>query len=237
MKNKLKNIYFAINVKYPSVGVLIKRLHLYNRLFNQIHKKIKGNANQLEYRQVILNNVTFDIKGNNNTIIIKSGSILNNVTFFIRGNDHRVIIDENCMFTRGGSLWFEHNNGLLIIGENTRMEDVHIAVTEPGSRVEIGKNCMFAYDIDIRTGDSHSIIDVRSGERINYAQDIRINDHVWLASHCCILKGVIIGKNSIVGTNAVVTKSFDEMGVILAGSPARIVKRNITWDKENIINE
>ena len=36
--------------------------------------------------------------------------------------------------------------------------DVHIAVTEPGSKVQIGKECMFANDIDIRTGDSHSIL-------------------------------------------------------------------------------
>ncbi len=237
MKNKLKNIYITIKLNYPSIGTFIKRLYVYNHLFNRIHKKIKGSSNKFEYRQVILNNVTFDIKGNNNNIVIKPGSILNNVTFFIRGDNHTVKIGENCIFTRGDSICFEHNDGLLIIGKNTTMEDVHIAVTESKSQIEIGENCMFAYDIDIRTGDSHSIIDAKSGIRVNYAQDIKIDDHVWLAAHCRILKGVIISKNSIVGTNAVVTKVFNEMGVILAGSPAKIVKRNITWDRENMSND
>lgn len=236
-KSKLKNIYVTISLKYPSIGVFIKRFYLYNRLFNRIHKKIKGSSNKLEYRKVILNNVTFDIKGNNNNIVIRPGSILNNVTFFIRGNSHEITIGENCIFSRGGSIWFTHHNGSLKIGKNTSMENVHIAVTEPKSQVVIGEDCMFAYDIDIRTGDSHSIVDEKSGKRINYAKDISIDNHVWLASHCRILKGVRIGKNSIVGTNTVVTKSFNEPGVILAGSPAKIVKRNISWDRKNIRND
>lgn len=234
MKNKLKNIYLTLSLKSPFIGVMIKRLYLYKRLFNTVHKKIKGKSNKIEYTDVILNNITFDIKGDNNNIKIKSGSILNNVKFFIRGNHHTVMIEKNCIFSRGGSIWFEHDNGHLKIGENTTMEDVHIAVTEPGSQINIGRNCMFAYDIDIRTGDSHSIIDSESGVRINYAKDIRIDDHVWLSSHCRVLKGSTICKNSIVGTNAVVTKAFNEEGVILAGIPARIVKRNISWDRKNI---
>lgn len=223
---KFKNIYLILNLRYPSLGVFIKRLWKYKRLTNRVSKKIKGKANHLEYGKVILNNVT-----------INPGSILNNVTFFIRGNDHIVTIGKNCIFTKGGSIWFEHNHGLLKIGDNTIMVDVHIAVTEPKSQVLIGEDCLFAYDIDIRTGDSHSIIDAKLGTRINYAKNIKIDNHVWLASHCRILKGVSIGENSIVGTNAVVTKSFDETGVVLAGSPAKIVKRNITWDRKNISND
>ena len=40
-----------------------------------------------------------------------------------------------------------------------------------------------------------------------------------------ILPGVTLGNHTIVGAGSVVTKSFDEGYCIIAGNPARIVKR------------
>ena len=40
--NKLKQIYLSINVKYPSLGMLIKRLYKYKIFFNKTDKKVKG---------------------------------------------------------------------------------------------------------------------------------------------------------------------------------------------------
>ncbi|PCI28038.1 MAG: acetyltransferase [SAR324 cluster bacterium] len=235
MKEKMKGSYLKVNKNFPKLGLLIKRLYKYKRIMNSVTRKVKGKLNLLEYSQAILNNVAFDIKGNGNIVTINYGAVLNNVNFFIRGDNHKIIIQDNCIFSRGGSVWFEHEKGLLVIGKNTTMENVHIAVTEPDSKIEIGEDCMFAYDIDIRTGDSHSIIDSSSGKRINYAKDVVIGNHVWLAAHCRILKGAQINDDSVVGTNSVVTKNFNETGVVLAGCPAEIVKRNITWNRENII--
>jgi acetyltransferase-like isoleucine patch superfamily enzyme len=112
------------------------------------------------------------------------------------------------------------------------MVEVHIAVTEK-STVTIGEDCMFANDIDIRTGDSHSVIDTLTGERLNPAGDIFISRHVWVAPHTVILKGVNIGENSIVATGAVVTRSCDP-GVIIGGNPAKVIKTGVSWKRERI---
>lgn len=93
---------------------------------------------------------------------------------------------------------------------------------------------MFAYDIDLRTGDSHSIIDSATMKRINYAKNIEIEDHVWIASHVSILKGVKILRNSVIATRSVVTKSFNKEGVIIGGAPAKILKENVTWSRKRI---
>ena len=45
-----------------------------------------------------------------------------------------------------------------------------------------------------------------------------------------INKGVLISSNSIVGNGAIVTNQFTEMNVVLAGVPARIVKRGVNWN-------
>lgn len=198
-------------------------------------KNIKGTDNVLDIdNSAILNKCVFDIVGDNNKIEIKESCILNNVTFFIRGNNNRIIVGKRVRFNRGGTVWIEDYECEAIIGENTTFEDSHIAVTEPNSKIRIGKDCMFAYNIDLRTGDSHSIIDSISNERINYAQNINIGNHVWIASHASILKGVNISDNSVVATRAVVTKSFSDNNILIGGMPAKKLKENINWDRQRI---
>jgi acetyltransferase-like isoleucine patch superfamily enzyme len=198
-----------------------------------IRQSIRGKGNVFRAEEVAFNNVELDVIGDDNQIIIGRGGALTNVHFRLRGSGHRIEFGENCRISRGALLWFEDENGLLQVGSNTTMVEVHIAVTESGSKVVIGEDCMFANDIDLRTGDSHSVIDVNSGERLNYPNNINIGRHVWIAPHSVILKGVNIGEDSIVATGAVVTKSF-ETGVIIGGNPAKIIKAGVFWKRERI---
>ena len=194
---------------------------------------VHGN-NSIRFKQAKLTSVIFDIHGNDCVIEIGEGSILNNVYFYLRGDNHRILIGKECKFNRSGNIWIEDNNCSLLIDEKSTFEDVHFALTEPGSQIKIGRDCMFAYDIDIRTGDSHSLIAQDGNQRINYAKDIRIDDHVWVAAHVIILKGVCIPENSVVATGAVVTRPFETKGIVIGGNPARKVKSEITWSRERI---
>ena len=72
------------------------------------------------------------------------------------------------------------------------------------------------------------------GNRINPSESIVVQDHVWIGYRALVNKGVVIPKNSVVGTGAVVTKAFEEENVILAGVPAKIVKHNIDWKHERV---
>lgn len=231
MKDKIRAAYLMIDQKVPFVGNVIRRFYFNRGFMNTIKKRISGKGNKIIYGHSILSKVTFDIKGDDNLIHIWDRCILNGVHFYVRGNRHQIHIGSGCRFHRGGSLWLEDDDGCLQIGEGTTLEEVHLAVTEPGSKIIIGHNCMFAYDIDIRTGDSHSIIERATGLRINVAGNINIGNHVWVAAHSMILKGVSIADDCVVGTGAVVVKSIEEPGVIVAGNPATIIKRNITWSR------
>ena len=51
-----------------------------------------------------------------------------------------------------------------------------------------------------------------------------IEDNVWIGQYCTILKGVRIGKGSIVATRAVVTKDVPPYSIV-AGNPAKVVKK------------
>lgn len=203
-----------------------------------VTRSISGRGNRVAiHRSAFCVNCFIDVVGNNNTIIIHEAVRLHNLRFFIRGNNNRIEVGNRVRVNRDGELWMEDDGGQLLIGEQTTIEAAHIAVTEPGSRIEIGRDCLFAYNIDIRTGDSHSILDTRINERINYARDVFIGDHVWIAAHCSILKGVRLGRNSVVATRSVVTKAFDKEGIIVGGNPARVLKENITWQRERIYGQ
>lgn len=232
MKEKIKNFLKQNPILEKYVYMLISGKRIKN---NKPKKLIQGKNNNLKINEsVILNNCTIDITGNNNEIEIMDFSFFNNVTFFIRGDKNKVRINKKVRFNRGGSIWIEDYNCEINIGEGSSFEDVHIAVTEPGSKIDIGKDCMFADNIDLRTGDSHSIIDSLTNKRINYAKDIIIGNHVWIASNVSILKGVQIAENSVVATRAVLTKSFEDKNILIGGIPAKKLKENINWDRQRI---
>jgi len=197
-------------------------------------EKIEGSDNRIEAEGAVLHNVTFDIAGSHNRIHIGENARLNHVKLFIRGDHHTIHIGDSCQFRRGGNLWFEDHHCSLTIGSGSTFEDVHIAVTEPYSAVTIGRDCMLAYDIDIRTGDSHSVISAESGKRLNYAQNIAIGDHVWIAAHAIVLKGVTLPDHCIVATGSVVAKGPQSPGTIMGGNPAKPIKEHITWDRRRI---
>jgi acetyltransferase-like isoleucine patch superfamily enzyme len=212
---------------------LARRLRLRRSGYREF---IRGEGNDFQAARALLSNVHVDILGDRNRILIGEGCKLYNLTLYLRGSDQVVEIGPNCRVTRGGLFWLEDDRCELRIGQGTSMVEVHIAVTEAGSKVVIGEECMFANDIDMRTGDSHSILDTSTGERINFAENVTIGRHVWVASHVIILKGVELGENSVVAAGSVVTRSC-KPGSILAGNPAKAIKDGISWIRERMGRE
>ena len=98
------------------------------------------------------------------------------------------------------------------------------------SRISIGDDCLFSYTIDVSTTDWHGVFD-DSGNVLNPEKDVSIGEHVWIGRKVIVCKGVSIPNDSIVGVGSVVTRSFDETNVVIAGNPAEIKKRGVNWKK------
>ncbi|HKL94233.1 MAG TPA: hypothetical protein VJZ69_03020 [Clostridia bacterium] len=67
-------------------------------------------------------------------------------------------------------------------------------------------------------------------------RSIIINDHVWIGRGAFVLNGSNIGEGSIVGAHSLVKKAFPN-NCIVAGSPAKIIKRNVCWTGNNDIED
>ena len=108
-------------------------------------------------------------------------------------------------------------DAVLKVGKNSRLNGVHIDVR---NQIVIGKNVRISPYVIIMESDEHTIEDHFASD---VPQPIFIDDDVWLATRCTILKGVHIGKGAVVAAGAVVTRNVPEYTVV-GGVPARIIK-------------
>lgn len=194
---------------------------------------IRGKNNKI-VKQGSLNKSRIQIKGNNNSITFGKGTIVYDIPITLRGNNCVIEIQDGVKFLNRHNMCdilCEGNNVHIVIGKNTTIQSAHINAQEDNSEIVIGQNCMFSEDIIIRTSDSHSILDNETGKRINVAKSVHIGNHVWIAARACILKGVSIGDNSIVGVGSIVTRNVPN-NMIVAGNPATIKKENINWNSK-----
>lgn len=187
-------------------------------------------GNKLNLCGAFLRGTTFDINGKNNVIIVGAKARLFNCKIKIIGDGNRLEIKSGSTIISNTSFWMQHGCNEIVIGHDSTMEGGHLAATE-GTKIIIGDDCMFSSDIEMRTGDSHSIIDTCTNKRVNQAENITIGNHVWLTAHVRVMKGAVVPDNSIVGNSALVTKKFETENALYAGIPAKHVKDNINWDR------
>lgn len=227
------NVYWKT---IKSISLLRKIIAQTYYFTNGTRYNLLGNNNlialDLTSKFPFLKNAVFTLKGNTNQIEINSGARISNTQFKIDGNNNKIIVQENCIIN-GGCFWIKSDRSKIFIGKNTTIVKANIGIAESDLSITIGENCMLAHDIDIRCGDSHSIIDLKSRKRINYASDIDIGHSVWLAAGVKILKSLTIGTGSIIGMGSIVTKNIPE-NCLAVGIPAQVKKTNVTWLREQI---
>ncbi len=214
----------------PLIGSFFRALILWLR-GNEIYYSESGNRIEADSAQ--LERCRIHFRGSQNELVFLPGASVKDCLIEVIGDNHRLIIGENVVLTQS-ILWFEDQGCLISIGRGTTMQrNGHIAVTEPGRKIEIGENCMFSFDVDIRNGDSHSILEMETKKRVNWAKNIRIGNHVWLGAYTQILGGAEIEPHAIIGIRSLVKGNIPS-GTIAAGIPAKVVREGYTWDSRRI---
>ncbi len=101
--------------------------------------------------------------------------------------------------------------------------------------VSIGRECIVADRVMLIDFD-HGASEVERPVRLQgiYKRDVRVGHNVWIGYGACILRGVTVGDNAIIGTSSVLTKAMPANAVV-AGSPARVIRmreapRSMRWE-------
>lgn len=123
------------------------------------------------------------------------------------------------------------------IGDGTKIR-CHEGVVEIGAKTVLGQECTISAYQRVRIGEQcviadramfidfdHGVVEVERPIRVQgiYKRDVVVGSNVWIGYGACILRGVRVGDNSIVGTNSVVTRDVPANAVV-AGIPARIIR-------------
>jgi len=146
---------------------------------------------------------------------------------------------------RGGRIelgrwsWLGHgtkvrcHEGVVSIGAKTVLgQECTISAYQ---HVSIGRECVIADRVMLIDFD-HGTVEVERPIRLQgiYKRDVRVGHNVWIGYGACILRGVTVGDNAVIGTNSVVTKDVPANAVV-GGVPARVIRmrdepKTLRWE-------
>lgn len=172
-------------------------------------------------------------RGTDNRLIIDDLSRLHNCEIYIEGNHNTVKIGRRC-FLNQTVICIEDDNNTVEIGNHTGLYGKTELAAIEGTEISIGDECMFSSSIRLRTGDSHSVLQKGTRQRINPSKSIRIGNHVWVGTQVIALKGTQVPDDCIVGAGSLLTKAFEQPNCVLAGVPAKVVKENVDWTDKRL---
>ncbi len=150
----------------------------------------------------------------------------------LSGSRDRIKIGDNskCM----GSLYVTAN-GKIEIGDYFYLG--HNSLIGSENSIRIGRCVIISNDVCIYDNNNHPTspkarenMSLNGFSNENWAwhhsesAPVVIEDNVWIGQYSTILKGVTVGKGSIVATRAVVTKDVPPYSIV-AGNPAKVVKQ------------
>jgi maltose O-acetyltransferase len=90
-------------------------------------------------------------------------------------------------------------------------------------RVRIGADVQIGPNVQILTA-THPLDPEQRRSGWEAAEPITIDDNVWLGGGAIVLPGVTIGRDTVVGAGAIVTRDLPA-GVVAVGNPARVTRR------------
>lgn len=203
-----------------------------------------------------LKGLSVKIVGSNNHIIISADKIRAS-SINIEGDINQISITASAIVNSELSMWGDGNkftiepttypfksafvglsNGTeMHIGKNTHIMQGLYAIANDEykgrHKILIGDDVDIGLRTIIRTSDGHALIDPVTRMAINEPQDVIIGNHVWMGSRCTVLKGASIAEGCVVGAGSIVNKKFAERNCVIAGAPAIIRKRDISWDRRS----
>ncbi len=145
----------------------------------------------------------------------------------------------------GGIRILSNSPNAIIIGDEVRiLRNVTISTTingkiEIGNKTHIGEGTIIFSDIGIKIGENviigpqniivdfdhiYESFEIPINQQGIKRKEVKIEEDVWISSHCVITKGVEIRKGSVIGAGSIVNKSIPPYSIAV-GAPIRVIKK------------
>lgn len=113
------------------------------------------------------------------------------------------------------------------IGENFFMNMNCVILDE--AKVKFGDNVFIAPNCGFYTA-GHPLDAEQRNKGLEYAYPITIGNNVWIGGHVCVLPGVTIGDNAVIGAGSIVTKDIPANSLAV-GNPCKVIRSISESDK------
>ncbi len=166
--------------------------------------------------------------GKRTKVFFKGGSLsINKKAYFDCKNagqfwhDSTIVLEKNSLLSIGSDVNFFSaaqikcfEGAEIKIGKNSYFSGP--VVIHAKEYISIGEHCSISWNVTIMDSNFHKI---KLDEPIS-SDPVIIEDDVWIGCNVTILKGVRLGKGSVVAAGSIVTKSIED-NAIYAGNPAK----------------
>jgi acetyltransferase-like isoleucine patch superfamily enzyme len=136
------------------------------------------------------------------------------------GRDARVVLGRWCWLGHGCKIR-AHEGEVLIGAKSVLGQECTISCYQ---HISIGRECIIA-DRTMMIDFDHGMVEIERPIRNQgiYMRDVRIGHNVWMGYGACVLRGVTVGNNAVIGTSSVVTKDVPADAVV-GGAPAQVIR-------------
>lgn len=172
--------------------------------------------------------IRIDAGASRNLVIIGENSNPPSGIHF-QGSGNFCVIGEQIQWPNLIDVRFSSDEGTLLWGRGATSNGTEVIFEGKGRSVIVGDDCMFARGTSVRTSDLHAIYDA-SDKLLNPQADVTIAEHCWIGLDAIISKGVHVGRGSIIGARAVVTRSVADRDLV-TGIPAKPVRHQVRWER------
>ena len=120
--------------------------------------------------------------------------------------------------------------GTLTLGDHFNMGPCSLIVCHKATT--FGRDVLTSWRCTFMDTDQHRLVD-NEGHRCNEDRPIVFGDNVWCGCNVIVTKGTHVCSHSTIGAGSCVHGTFDEERTVIAGNPARVVRRGVWREIDN----
>lgn len=193
-------------------------------------KGAKGNQvsiGKTKHRSRIV--IKFDKRAKGSRVVI-GDNFNGNVNILVKGKNSTLYIGDDAVIKKS-KFSLLRDDSLFAVGEHVGIRAG--ANIKSYGQLVLGDDAMLSANILIQEYDGHPIFDAEGNVLNQRISGVFVGPHVWLCRDVKIIKGVTIGKGSIIGAFSTLTKSVPS-DAIAVGVPAKVVKEGgIYWARNH----
>ena len=163
----------------------------------------------------------FGIGGSKGIPVLSKNSLIikNNATLILKGK---------CHISNGSSIRIDEGN--VELGKGFSANKNFLLTTSKGVTIKEDVTC--GWNVSIRDSDGHFLY--YDGKRVKNKEIVLIDKGCWINSWTDILKGTKLDEGCVVAYRSLVTSKtsqFETKYALIGGHPAKIIRKNIFWEK------